>query len=35
MLYTRPDVAFALGITNTFYVDVGEKHGEAIRSILK
>ena len=35
MLCTRPDVAYALGITSRFQADPGENHWKAVKNILK
>ena len=35
MVYTRSDVAYALGIASKFQADPGEDHWKAIKNILK
>ena len=35
MLYTRPDVAYVLGIVNRFQADLGEDHWKAVKNIHK
>ena len=35
MLYTRPDIAHALGIVSRFQADLGEDHWKAVKNILK
>ena len=35
MICTRPDVAYALSVTSKFQADLGEKHWEAVKCILK
>ena len=35
MLYTRPDVAYILGIVSRFQTDPGEDHWKAVKNILK
>ena len=35
MLYTRPDVAYALSVTSHFQSDPGESHWSAVKTILK
>ena len=35
MLCTRPDVAYALGISSRFQADSGEDHWKAVKNILK
>ena len=35
MLYTRPDVAYALGVTNRFQADLRKNHWKVMKNILK
>jgi hypothetical protein len=35
ILYTRPDVAYDLGIASKFQADPGEDHWKAVKNILK
>ena len=35
ILCSRPDVAFALSVTNRFQANLGESHWEAMKCILK
>ena len=35
ILYTRPDVAYALGIVSRFQTDLEEDHWKAVKNILK
>ena len=35
MIATRPDIAFAVGVVSRFMSDLGEKHWEAVKGILR
>ena len=35
MICIRPDVAYALSVMSRFQADMGEKHWEAVKCILK
>ena len=35
MLYTRPDIALTVSVTSRYQSNLGEKHGTAVKNILK
>ena len=35
MVATRPDIAFAVGVVSRFMADLGRKHSDAIKGILR